>query len=740
MSTADTTNSNLPPGSGPSAAKAPKRYSCVLCAQRKVKCDKKYPCSTCAKARVECVFRAPAPPRRRKKRVTEADLLARLDRCEKLLKQNGINIDPVDGDDHATGNEEQMDRVSLGEYHTEAGQVGSRLRDARSPVPDNGGKLILPGGSSRYLENSLWTGLSDEFADTNEMFHGQSEDGISDPPTPSASDLAYPEDGGDLIFGSTSLTTTLQNLHPQPVQIFRLWQAFLDNVDPIIKLFHTPTVQQAILEASANLEAVPKGLEALMFAIYSCSVGSLSDVECESIMGEEKSMLAARYRYATKQALARAGFLQTSELSVLQALVLFIISVRDHYDPRASWVLVGIAIRIGQRIGLHHDGVSLGISPFETEMRRRLWLQIVLLDALTGELCGVGLSILHRAWDTKTPSNFNDRDLNPNMTEFPVEHSGPTEMIYCRVHCEVGECLRNTIAGGAFDAGWQGLSTSSIPTADKDKAIDEFERVLERRIVRHCDPSIPLHFLTTLVAKGAICRMRLVAHRPRQFTDKGVSCPQSDRDVVFSCSLKMIEIFNLAQSTTCIQRFMWNIKNHFQWRALVAVLRELRDRTSGDAADAAWRQVGQVFEFRPEVITRPKMALYIAIGNLTLKAWEAREAAYLGQHPSPQHPSSPRPSPPGFITILRSQRMKNVPQTPPTFNMPMDFATGEQLMGDAFTQNYGTLPVNMTTGFDPSLLPNPTTTLIPSPTDWSDWDNLIRDFELPNTNENLPCQ
>ncbi|KAG7115540.1 Pyriculol/pyriculariol biosynthesis cluster transcription factor like protein [Verticillium longisporum] len=69
--------------------------SCVLCQQRKVRCDKRKPCANCVKARVECRVVPPNPPRRRKKRLQEKDLIDRLKKYETLLAENGVSVDPI---------------------------------------------------------------------------------------------------------------------------------------------------------------------------------------------------------------------------------------------------------------------------------------------------------------------------------------------------------------------------------------------------------------------------------------------------------------------------------------------------------------------------------------------------------------------------------------------------------------------------------------------------------------------
>ena len=69
--------------------------SCVLCQQRKVRCDKNKPCANCVKAKVECFVVPPHPPRRRKKRLQERDLIDRLKKYEALLSEHGVKFEPM---------------------------------------------------------------------------------------------------------------------------------------------------------------------------------------------------------------------------------------------------------------------------------------------------------------------------------------------------------------------------------------------------------------------------------------------------------------------------------------------------------------------------------------------------------------------------------------------------------------------------------------------------------------------
>ena len=66
-------------------------YSCIRCADRKVKCDQQRPCSACVKHNVDCVFNPSRPPRKRQKRVQDQVLTDRLKFYEALLQERGID-------------------------------------------------------------------------------------------------------------------------------------------------------------------------------------------------------------------------------------------------------------------------------------------------------------------------------------------------------------------------------------------------------------------------------------------------------------------------------------------------------------------------------------------------------------------------------------------------------------------------------------------------------------------------
>jgi len=207
------------------------------------------------------------------------------------------------------------------------------------------------------------------------------------------------------IFGYSSASVDMQSLHPSPQNARMFWEAYKENVDPLVKVLHIPTFEPILLEAMSNPEKITKPLEPLMFAIYYGAVTSMTPKECQERCGEDRQPLLEKYRFGLEQGLARANFLFCDEIVILQALIVFLILLRRNDDARKIWTMTGLAVRIAQTLGIHRDGSHFGLKPFDIEMRRRLWWQVCILDARSSEDHGCDPTIVEAQFDTKMVSS-----------------------------------------------------------------------------------------------------------------------------------------------------------------------------------------------------------------------------------------------------------------------------------------------------------------------------------------------
>ena len=391
------------------------------------------------------------------------------------------------------------------------------------------------------------------------------------------------------------------------------------------------------------------------------------------------------------------------------------------------------------RLGIQHDGTVHNIPPFEAEIRRRTWWQVVFLDGQASKLAGAGFPTWLGKFDTKQPLNVSDSDLSPTMKEMPIEREGPTEMMFCRLRAEVGGAFRSV---GSLDTlGIWHLTTGPDKIPEKDKAIDELEARFQEKYIQYCDPSIPLHLLCIYMTKSVISMLKLLAHHPRQYPDKGASMPQRERDMLWTESLKELEILAMCHLEKSVQGFLWHTYLQFHLDAFIYVLSELRQRTSGDLVQRAWRQIELAYNQRPEMLTESKNTLYFAMGSLCLKAWAKYEEAG-GRYDGTQLLPVPR-----YISKLRTQRKIPEPPTPPLPQLSSQEPTPESLnrseesyaASDQMVQYSNPIPgynaYNTTNSAwedkarpEPNLaLPLQEVTLV----DWEYWQTLM-DGDLPS--------
>lgn len=379
---------------------------------------------------------------------------------------------------------------------------------------------------------------------------------------------------------------------------------------------------------------------------------SLMDDECKWRLGERRKVLLRRYTSATKVALLRSKFMGTTSLVVLQALVIYLLAVRDVYEPRAVWSLTGVALRIAQSMGLERDGVDLGLPPFETEMRRRIWWQLKMHDFRTAELCGMGkFQDLHGGAErTKWPTNIDDDQLYPGMALLATESNKLTDAVFVSMKCELLNYAANSITNlrqqGRTSSPWDPHPRDG-DAADIDGSFREIEELLENKYIRYCDASQPLHLMAMLMARSSINIICFMLHHPRRWASQEET-PLSERRLVWEICIRLLEQHNMLQSNPILKQFAWHASYYQQWHAIIHILDSLRADPLNPDADKAWKYIATTYENNPDMVFDMRKPIHLAVGNLCVKTYANCEAALQNKNSNP----SPAPQ---FISQLRKK-------------------------------------------------------------------------------------
>lgn len=512
---------------------------------------------------------------------------------------------------------------------TRARQAGSPWSDRSAPATGDAGKRSSPGEKqlgrlvvnddrSRYVTNAFWTAMSDEIAEMRGLLDPSDTEDEDEAVVPESERQSLSSHQA-FIFGYSSTMVDLRSLHPTPSQTFILWEIFKENVDPVVRVLHRPTARTILMNAVSNLDRLSKPAEALLFSMYLGAVVSCTPEQCQQLLDDDQQSLIKRYRFATEQSLARADLLNSNSLMCMQAFCLFLVFVHHCDDSRLVWSLVGLAIHLAQALGIHRDGPKFGLNPFDTEMRRRLWWQLTLLDNRSAEDHGTDPIFMEQRHDTKIPLNIDDEDIWPGMQVPPQEHMGATEMTFCLVRYELNSLSRRLNYSRSGYGHVRDMPEMSLD--DQRRLIDETQQRLEERYLRHCNLDRPIHWVTFTVTKLILAKLRLMV---QHYHTSGTGSPQTMlpelREQVFVTSIDMIESIHTLESTVHTARWGWLFRAHMQWQSVAFVLSELCARPQGPHVERAWTAIESVYHEEPGKNTHQKGMLWKSLRHLMSRA------------------------------------------------------------------------------------------------------------------------
>ncbi|EMD86139.1 hypothetical protein COCC4DRAFT_162180 [Bipolaris maydis ATCC 48331] len=634
-----------PPPPLPAPAAKPQRVlSCILCAQRKVKCDRRSPCSNCIKAGVQCVSAATIP-RQRRRRFPERELLERLRHYERLLTEHNIPFEPL----HASHANRYSSPHAIGSNHVAGTQAKDTTQNSSAELP----RPSLATESTQA--KSFWSAMVPKLQYPNDGESQESDDDSdeTDPADPilepqkivkawddlSADGLYRNE---HLLFCSRTVGVELSALHPSQTQIFKLWQLYLENVDPLLKLTHTPTLQARIIDAAGDVTNIEPNLEALMFAIYCMVISSLDPDQCQTMFGVPKLEVIRGYQLGAREALLNCGFLKSSNRECLTALHLYLFTIKPEVDPRSLSSLLGTAIRIAQRMGIDTEATNARHSVLEAELRRRLWWSLVLFDSRIAEMTDFKLATLIPTWDCRIPHNINDFSLRNEMKTPPTESSNISEALFAVVRCKLGDFIRHNPSHLDFINPIMKKLVKKSPSGSCSELEDiaSFESVLESKYLLQCDPQIPLHFMTIWWTRVFFAKTRFAHYLATRSPN-----PENESDEKYGASLvharTMLECDTMLMGSPLTKAFRWIIYLHFPFPAYVHLIQDLKRRPLSNHADLAWqamsdncsaRFVGLHNEDNP-MESRRRNRFFAIFCDLVLQAWDVRKAASMHSEP-----------------------------------------------------------------------------------------------------------
>ncbi|KAL9003751.1 MAG: hypothetical protein Q9188_003391 [Gyalolechia gomerana] len=191
-------------------------------------------------------------------------------------------------------------------------------------------------------------------------------------------------------------------------------------------------------------------------------------------------ILANKYRSLTAQSLLRADFLKPSSHTI-ETLILHLHGeyARNRDADVGIWVLVGMIVRLAMRMGYHRDSkLFSNVTPFQGEMRRRIWTFVRQSDLLFSFQLGLPSMIRLGDCDTALPGNYYDDDLFEDMKALPPSRpvTEPTPVSYMIAKASLTFCFGKIV---------ESLHTTSSCTYEDIMQLDQNLREARAELPPH---------------------------------------------------------------------------------------------------------------------------------------------------------------------------------------------------------------------------------------------------------------
>ncbi|KAJ5762993.1 hypothetical protein N7533_001674 [Penicillium manginii] len=425
--------------------------SCAPCRHRKLKCNRGHPCENCVKRGdgPSCSY---AQTGARKKNLSQQasptspdDMQNRIDRLEGLVLSLMTNGTQSDGPAAA------MAAIS-GE--STAGSTGLsneiELDDDEGPESDTEqvtksfGVMKVDNNKSYYISEAHWASVLHDISEVKNYFatHKKQFEEQAEKVKATRPRTDVPE--STLLFGAMKPLSRPEIMSSLPSKYTAdlLVARYFNTYDPATHILHGPTFQTQYnkhWEDPAQTELV---WIAMLFAMMRLAMLSYYREGDEPPEFRGKAMdMAGSFRNSVAQCLTLADYTKPHPF-LIEALVFHLhADYTQTWEADISvWVLTGVIARLAMRMGYHRDSKMFpNITPFQGEMRRRVWSFVATADLLFSFQVGMPSMLRDADMDTELPRNLYDDDFDENCLELPPPRqlSEPTPISYLISKCRL---------------------------------------------------------------------------------------------------------------------------------------------------------------------------------------------------------------------------------------------------------------------------------------------------------------
>ena len=252
----------------------------------------------------------------------------------------------------------------------------------------------------------------------------------------------------------------------------QLVHCYLRTMEVIFRVLHIPSFYEDYARFWKHTQSASTAF--LLKLLFVLAIGSI--FHSKPGPTSDLRLPVRRWIHAAQWWLTGPTSKETRNLEALQVYCLLLLC-RHAYaiDKQATWNSAGTLLRLAVSQGLHREpGNFPSISPFEGEMRRRIWATIIELNLQFSIDVSMPPLLTLRGFDTKSPSNLNDEDFGKHSKSLPSPKpkdrytSSALQIALLRsfstrVHVSqtVNDCTHEQSYGAALDCGTEVRTASN---------------------------------------------------------------------------------------------------------------------------------------------------------------------------------------------------------------------------------------------------------------------------------------
>ncbi|KAF2226610.1 fungal-specific transcription factor domain-containing protein [Elsinoe ampelina] len=679
--------------------------SCAPCRHRKLKCNRGHPCDNCTKRgdTPNCTYASTATRKRpgagAGSNGTPDDMQNRIDRLESLVLSlmsngnssaaasaqaalNNARSSSIAGTSQSAGNSYDQDADNaMEEDHDEDSDVNT--------VSQGLGIMKVAEGKTMFVSEAHWYAILANIAEVKKFYAEHLDEYKAQVRKVEASqDDDAP--GGTLFFKAPRLSSREEVLahFPTKQQTDTLIGRYFNSYDPSVHIIHGPTFQKQYDEHWSNPSESSLPFVAIMYAMMALALQSYDRAgdEPPEYIGRSLSVSVV-FRRLTAQTLVLVGITEPVP-QIVEAMILHLQAeyARGRDTESGILILVSMTVRIAMRMGYHRDaGPHPTVTPFQAEMRRRVWMMIRQSDLLFSFQAGLPSVSRADCSDTQLPRNLYDDELYEDMPALPPSRpeSEPTPMSYM-----IAKARLSQVFGVVVD---RLGSVSSPPSYDEILDIDKQLKEVRAKLPPHLRVR-PLHESMTEPANILMQRLGLellylksqcVLHR--RFLSRGRESARFDysRRSCIDASMDMLThqamLHHESQPGGRLHSVKWYISSlttHDFLLAAMIVCLELHhlaeaERTGRKGSATSSPMNDFVDERRDEMLSaiRHSMNIWESLRDRSMEAWKASTTLR--------------------VMLEKLMALRNVQtegQTPPANGLG---AMGQRQTGKAYTLSHG---------------------------------------------------